>query len=471
MAIVKNFKVTALPASPVADAIYYVKGTSDTKWRVWVTSTTGVAREIDAVSEATLTAALLLKQDKFTGTTSQYVRGDGSLATHDKASVGLGNVDNTSDADKPLSIAAIAALALKANDAEVVKLTGNQPVAGIKTFASSPVVPNATTPSQAAAYGQVTAGDAALQVQIDTLNSTAASGLKYKGDINAAANPNYPSGVIGDTYIISTAGKIGGASGIDVEAGDMIIAKAVNAGGNQATVGSSWTVIQSNIGASTETVAGYIRKATTVEAEAGSSDVGAMTPLKTAQLIAKRSVRYDAAQSLTNAEKLQARTNIGASAVTDLTLQQVLTNGASAVNQTISVQGIANSQAAIASFGANGGGVEVYNGTSSATVFLPSVKGTNVGTNKAYGLALIGQGQDDYTNGAILLSGRNAAGAGEITSGRLLTVRNFTAEKFGVGFDGAVQAAGVISAVVGNSTQWNEAYLGMSWNGGAAPEW
>ena len=41
--------------------------------------------------------------------------GAGKLADIDKNSVGLGNVDNTSDLDKPISLAASSALALKAD--------------------------------------------------------------------------------------------------------------------------------------------------------------------------------------------------------------------------------------------------------------------------------------------------------------------------------------------------------------------
>lgn len=45
-----------------------------------------------------------------TGTTAEYLRGDGSAATLNKAAVGLGNVDNTSDLSKPISTATQAAL-------------------------------------------------------------------------------------------------------------------------------------------------------------------------------------------------------------------------------------------------------------------------------------------------------------------------------------------------------------------------
>jgi hypothetical protein len=59
--------------------------------------------------EATITA----------GTTGQYYRGDKSFQTLDKTAVGLGNVDNTSDANKPVSTATQTAL-----DGKIAKSTG-----------------------------------------------------------------------------------------------------------------------------------------------------------------------------------------------------------------------------------------------------------------------------------------------------------------------------------------------------------
>jgi hypothetical protein len=49
------------------------------------------------------------------GTTAQYYRGDKSWQTLNALAVGLGNVDNTSDANKPVSTAQQTALNLKAN--------------------------------------------------------------------------------------------------------------------------------------------------------------------------------------------------------------------------------------------------------------------------------------------------------------------------------------------------------------------
>jgi len=53
------------------------------------------------------------------GTTSQYYRGDKTFQTLDKSTVGLGNVDNTSDSSKPVSTATQTALDLKVNKSDV----------------------------------------------------------------------------------------------------------------------------------------------------------------------------------------------------------------------------------------------------------------------------------------------------------------------------------------------------------------
>lgn len=80
-----------------------------------------------------------------------------------------------------------------------------------------------------------------------------AGGLTYKGTLDASANPNYPAGVVGDLYVFSAAGKIGGASGEDVEAGDMIICNTDNAGGTEVAVGDDWDTINKNIPSGTAT--------------------------------------------------------------------------------------------------------------------------------------------------------------------------------------------------------------------------
>ncbi len=70
----------------------------------------------------------------------------------------------------------------------------------------------------------------------------------FKGVIDCSANPNYPAANAGDTYKISVAGKIGGASGAVVEVGDTIICTTDGtSSGTQAGVGANWNTVQVNI--------------------------------------------------------------------------------------------------------------------------------------------------------------------------------------------------------------------------------
>lgn len=88
---------------------------------------------------------------------------------------------------------------------------------------------------------------AAVKAYADALIG-AANAMVYKGVIDASLNPNYPASNAGDTYRISVAGKIGGASGVNVEVGDMIIALTDGtAAGTQAAVGAQWNIVQANI--------------------------------------------------------------------------------------------------------------------------------------------------------------------------------------------------------------------------------
>lgn len=129
---------------------------------------------------------------------------------------------------------------LKAVDADVVHDTGNETIAGTKTFSSSPIIP---TPSAAD-----NSTKAASTAYVDAAVAAAVVGLlDLKGSIDASSNPNYPSASKGDTYFISVAGKVGGVSGKSVDVGDAVVASADNAGGTEGSVGTSWFVIEHNL--------------------------------------------------------------------------------------------------------------------------------------------------------------------------------------------------------------------------------
>lgn len=125
-------------------------GTTSQYWRgdkTWVALTKAAAGlgNVDNTSDAnkpisTLQAAALANKEPLisTGTIGQYYRGDKTWATLNKAAVGLSNVDNTSDAAKPISTATQTALDLKAPKSDAVTLTTAQSIGGIKTFTASP---------------------------------------------------------------------------------------------------------------------------------------------------------------------------------------------------------------------------------------------------------------------------------------------------------------------------------------------
>lgn len=63
--------------------------------------------------------------------------------------------------------------------------------------------------------------------------------------VDCSGNPNYSEALVGDQYIVSVAGLIGGASGKTVYVGDLVYCIEDNAGGDEATVGTKWQVCHS----------------------------------------------------------------------------------------------------------------------------------------------------------------------------------------------------------------------------------
>jgi hypothetical protein len=83
-------------------------------------------------SDAVYTALAGKEPTLAAGTAGQYYRGDKTWQAHDKASVGLGNVDNTSDANKPVSNAQ--QTALNGKEASIAAGTAAQYWRGDKTW-------------------------------------------------------------------------------------------------------------------------------------------------------------------------------------------------------------------------------------------------------------------------------------------------------------------------------------------------
>lgn len=106
-----------------------------------------------------LAAQIYAKEDAITGGTSaQYWRGDKTFQTLNKAAVGLGNVDNTSDLNKPISTAAAAALANKAD-----LVGGLVPVSQLPALSLTTAVAVASRSAMLALNtGQVQPGDIAV---------------------------------------------------------------------------------------------------------------------------------------------------------------------------------------------------------------------------------------------------------------------------------------------------------------------
>lgn len=94
----------------------------------------------------------------------------------------------------------------------------------------------------AATGGQRTAA-AAVVTGFDTSLYTTNASVAYHAHIDCSANPNYPAGNLGDSYLVTVAGKIGGSAGPRVNPGDLATCNANGAtSGTHAAVGSNWNV-------------------------------------------------------------------------------------------------------------------------------------------------------------------------------------------------------------------------------------
>jgi hypothetical protein len=151
---VKTYVDTQITANATPDATATVKG------KIKLTNDLGGTADLPTVP------ALANKENTIAaGTTTQYWRGDKTWQTLDKSAVGLGSVDNTSDADKPISTAVQTALNAKENAANKSDVTtlGTSDVLfptqnAVKTYVDAQITANATPDATSTIKGKVQLG-------------------------------------------------------------------------------------------------------------------------------------------------------------------------------------------------------------------------------------------------------------------------------------------------------------------------
>lgn len=181
------------------------------------------------------------------------------------------------------------AIDAKAADSAVVKLTGAQTIAGIKTFSSSPIVPTPTTAGQAAPMGYV-----------DSVIDLASSA--------GAVNVGTPGGV-DDTALVNTARAAAGAGGTVIfSAGTYVVT------GLQASVSNQHWIIRP--GATVKTKNASNLPTIDVTANGVTIDGGGT-------LDGNRANQSDATTGLTSAVRIVSRSNV---TVRNLTIRDSLSH-------------------------------------------------------------------------------------------------------------------------------------------------
>jgi hypothetical protein len=152
--VVSNDKIaTGIDAAKLADG-----SVSNTEFQYLNGVTSAIQTQLDG-KEATITAGL----------TTQYFRGDKTFQTLNKISVGLGNVDNTSDANKPVSSATQTAL-----DAKQATITGAATTIDTENLTASRALVSdgsgkvAVSSVTSTELGYVSGVTSAVQTQVDS---------------------------------------------------------------------------------------------------------------------------------------------------------------------------------------------------------------------------------------------------------------------------------------------------------------
>ncbi|GEM_PF-757004 len=204
---VKTYVDNSITASTIPDATTLTKGKVQ------------LAGDLAGTAAAPTVPGLALKEPTvLPGTTSQYYRGDKTWQTLDKSAVGLGNVDNTTDLNKPISTATSAALALKedvSNKSTSTTLGNSNSLYptqnAVKSYVDNQITTNATPDATTLSKGKVQlAGDlggaaatpSVLKINGATLGTTTAA----DGNILIADGTKWESQTLSGDVNITKAG-------------------------------------------------------------------------------------------------------------------------------------------------------------------------------------------------------------------------------------------------------------------------